>query len=75
MIAQKSAAIARHELQPGDAVFFSHNGSNGVSHVGLYIGENRFIHAPSTGNKIRIDSLSSEYWKRAYVTARNFDGR
>lgn len=75
MIAQRNAVIDRHELQPGDAVFFSHNGSNRVSHVGLYIGENRFIHAPSTGNRIRIDSLTSKYWKRAYVTARNFDGR
>ncbi|WP_083280473.1 C40 family peptidase [Pseudomonas citronellolis] len=74
MIARRDATIARHELQPGDAVFFSHNGSDRVSHVGLYIGDNRFIHAPSTGKKIRIDSLASPYWKRAYVTARNFSG-
>ncbi|MED5607085.1 MULTISPECIES: C40 family peptidase [unclassified Pseudomonas] len=74
MIAQRDATIARHELQPGDAVFFSHNGSGRASHVGLYIGDNRFIHAPSTGRTIRIDSLDSPYWKRAYVTARSFSG-
>ncbi|XEG70529.1 C40 family peptidase [Pseudomonas sp. abacavir_1] len=74
MVARRDATIARHELQPGDAVFFSHNGSDRVSHVGLYIGDNRFIHAPSTCKKIRIDSLAFPYWKRAYVTARNFSG-
>ncbi|WP_281686894.1 C40 family peptidase [Pseudomonas citronellolis] len=74
MIAQRDSAISRHELQPGDAVFFSHNGSSRVSHVGLYIGDNRFIHAPRTGKAIRINSLEEAYWHRAYVTARSFGG-
>lgn len=72
MIARRDAAIARTELQPGDAVFFSHNGSRRARHVGLYIGDGRFIHAPSTGKAIRINSLNERYWKRNYLTARSF---
>ncbi|EIM13315.1 NlpC/P60 family protein [Pseudomonas chlororaphis O6] len=72
MLAKKDAAIARHQLQPGDAVFFSHNGSRRASHVGLYIGNNRFIHAPRAGKTVRISSLEEPYWQRAYVAARSF---
>jgi cell wall-associated NlpC family hydrolase len=74
MLAQRNAAITRSQLKPGDAVFFSHNGSARASHVGLYIGDNRFIHAPSSGKTIRINSLDEPYWQRTYVTARNFSG-
>lgn len=74
MLAQRDAAITQSQLQPGDAVFFSHNGSSQASHVGLYIGDNRFIHAPSTGKTIRINSLDEPYWKRTFITARNFNG-
>ncbi|PJI50551.1 MAG: hypothetical protein CTR55_04235 [Pseudomonas sp.] len=74
MIAQRHNAVERDELQPGDAVFFNHNGEGGTSHVGLYIGDDRFIHAPSTGKSIRIDSLDNSYWRRSYTTARRFSG-
>ncbi|WP_370601254.1 C40 family peptidase [Pseudomonas nitroreducens] len=74
MIAQRGNAVGREELRPGDAVFFNHNGSGRTSHVGLYIGDNRFIHAPSTGKTIRIDSLDNGYWQRSYTTARRFSG-
>lgn len=43
-------------------------------HVGLYIGNRRFIHAPRTGQTIRIDSLDNLYWQRNYTTARRFSG-
>jgi len=74
MIAQRQNAVRRDQLQPGDAVFFNHNGEGATSHVGLYIGGDRFIHAPSTGKSIRIDSLDNSYWKRSYTTARRFSG-
>ena len=74
MIAERRNEVGRDELQPGDAVFFNHNGEGGTSHVGLYIGDDRFIHAPSTGKTIRIDSLDNGYWQRSYTTARRFSG-
>jgi len=74
MIAQRQNEVSRNELQPGDAVFFNHNGEGATSHVGLYIGDDRFIHAPRTGKTIRIDSLDNSYWSRSYTTARRFSG-
>jgi len=74
MIAQKRNAVDQDELQPGDAVFFNHDGTGRASHVGLYIGGGRFIHAPRTGKTIRIDSLDNHYWQRSYTTARRFSG-
>lgn len=67
-----AATIQRDALKPGDAVFFRGNGSGQVSHVGLYIGKDQFIHSPSTGKRVRIDSLSSHYWKKNYTTAKRF---
>ncbi|RMP74332.1 hypothetical protein ALQ17_02932 [Pseudomonas fluorescens] len=64
--------IKRNALKPGDAVFFKGNGRGQVSHVGLYIGEGKFIHSPRTGKSIRIDSLSNSYWNRNYTTAKRF---
>ena len=62
-------AVSRGELQPGDMVFFNTAGRR-ISHVGLYIGNNRFIHAPRTGKSIEITSLGNKYWNSKYVTAR-----
>ena len=50
-------------------VFFSQGGGR-ISHVGMYIGEGRFIHSPSTGKSISITSLDSGYWANKFVTAR-----
>jgi cell wall-associated NlpC family hydrolase len=67
-----AATIPRTALKPGDAVFFKGNGSGQVSHVGLYIGEGKFIHSPRTGKTVRIDSLSNTYWNKNYTTAKRF---
>jgi hypothetical protein len=64
--------IEKRSLQKGDLVFFSLRNPGKVSHVGIYIGEGQFIHAPSRGRKIRIDSLSSKYYASGYVGARNY---
>ncbi|MBG6291524.1 MULTISPECIES: C40 family peptidase [Pseudomonas] len=74
MIEEAGRHVARDELKPGDAVFFNHNGRGNVSHVGLYIGNNLFIHAPSSGERVRMDSLNSDYWERSFTTARRFNG-
>ncbi len=64
--------VARSDLQKGDLVFFALRGRGKVSHVGVYIGDGQFIHAPSRGKKIRIDSLSAEYFTDRYVSAKNY---
>lgn len=68
-MAQVGEKISRDNLQPGDMVFFSHSGGR-ISHVGMYIGEGRFIHSPSTGKSISITALNSGYWANKFVTAR-----
>lgn len=67
--AQMGTYVPRAELQKGDLVFFRTAG-NRISHVGMYIGNNRFIHAPRTGKSIEITSLSNSYWNSKYATAR-----
>jgi cell wall-associated NlpC family hydrolase len=62
-------AVAREELQAGDLVFFN-TMRRTYSHVGIYVGEGRFIHAPRSGAQIRIESLSSSYWARRFTGAR-----
>lgn len=61
--------VSRNELRPGDMVFFRTSG-NRISHVGMYVGNDRFIHAPRTGKRIEITSLNSQYWGTRYATAR-----
>ena len=65
-------SISKSELQPGDLVFFATHGGYRVSHVGIYIGGGRFIHAPSRGKTVRVDSLSAAYFKKTYVGARSY---
>ncbi|MFN3689384.1 MAG: NlpC/P60 family protein [Fimbriimonadales bacterium] len=61
--------VARNELQPGDLVFFRTRGRR-VSHVGIYIGNGKFVHASSARGRVRIDTLDSGYYKQRYVGAR-----
>ncbi len=72
MLSSKAKTVYRDELKSGDAVFFKHNGGSRMNHVGIYIGGDRFIHAPRTGKTIRIDSLSNGYWNKSYFTAKRF---
>lgn len=64
--------VARNALQPGDLVFFATRGGRRVTHVGLYIGRGRFIHAPRTGQRVRIAELANRYFQRTYVGARTY---
>ncbi|MDR1661011.1 MAG: C40 family peptidase [Azoarcus sp.] len=60
-IAKITRPIKRRELAPGDLVFFNTQGRR-HSHMGIYIGDKRFIHAPSPGQKVRIDRLDTRYY-------------
>jgi D-gamma-glutamyl-meso-diaminopimelic acid endopeptidase CwlS/peptidoglycan endopeptidase LytE len=55
----------------GDLVFFDIDG-NGISHVGIYLGEFKFIHAPSTGKRVEIVDLRNQYWKKRYRGSRTY---
>ncbi|NII10067.1 C40 family peptidase [Oleiagrimonas sp. C23AA] len=61
--------VARSQLHAGDLVFFRTRGRH-VSHVGIYLSDGRFIHAPAAGQSVRVDTLSSRYWSRRYMGAR-----
>lgn len=65
--------INRDELQPGDLVFFNTMRLT-FSHVGIYVGDNKFIHSPSKGTNVRVDDLSSLYWDKRFDGARRLDG-
>ncbi|HWI24981.1 MAG TPA: C40 family peptidase [Lysobacter sp.] len=60
--------IPPDHLAAADLVFFGSSGS--VSHVGIYVGEGRFVHAPSTGGTVRLDHLDGPYWRDHYSGAR-----
>ena len=69
---QAGVPIKQSRLSRGDLVFFATSGGRTVSHVGIYTGHNRFIHAPGRGKRIRTDTLSSRYFKTRYVGARTY---
>ncbi len=62
-------AISPIDLRPGDLIYFTVHGSRSF-HVGLYVGEGRFIHAPSTTAAVRIDSLGDASWRARFLGAR-----
>lgn len=61
--------VARAELLPGDLVFFNTLRS-AFSHVGIYVGDNRFVHAPTSGGVVRVESIEVDYWSRRFDGAR-----
>jgi cell wall-associated NlpC family hydrolase len=61
--------VARKDLRDGDLVFFRTRGKR-ISHVGIYVGQGQFIHAPSTGKRVSVSSLSAPYWARRFAGAK-----
>jgi cell wall-associated NlpC family hydrolase len=61
--------VDKSQLQPGDLVFFN-TLKRTFSHVGIYLGDNKFIHAPSSGGTVRIESMDLAYWKARFNGAR-----
>jgi cell wall-associated NlpC family hydrolase len=68
-LARMGHAVARNDLVPGDLVFFNTRRS-AFSHVGIYLGDSRFIHAPRRGREVEIAELDKAYWRRAFDGAR-----
>lgn len=66
---ESGLAIERSELRPGDLVFFN-TMRRAFSHVGIYVGEGKFIHAPRTGGRVRIESMHEPYWTKRFDGAR-----
>jgi cell wall-associated NlpC family hydrolase len=70
-IARKGRGISSLELRPGDLVFFNTQ-NRPHSHVGIYIGEGRFVHAPSSNGQVRIDELNSSYYAQRFEEGRTY---
>ena len=71
--AKATAIIARDELRPGDLVFFN-TMRRAFSHVGIYLGDGKFIHAPRTGARVRVEDMRQAYWTQRFNGARRVDG-
>lgn len=63
-------AVELAALKAGDLLFFRIGKTKRVNHVAVYIGENRFVHAPATGGMVRVDKLGDSYWQRYFLGAR-----
>ena len=68
-ISKEGTPVGKDELKPGDLVFFN-TMRRTFSHVGIYLGDHMFIHAPRTGERVRIDNLQQHYWAKRYNGAR-----
>ena len=68
-ISKMGSNVDRDQLQPGDLVFFN-TLRRTFSHVGIYLGDNKFIHAPTPGSAVRIESMDLNYWKARFNGAR-----
>ena len=64
--------VPQAQLRPGDLVFFATRGGRQVSHVGLYIGGGQFIHAPRTGEQVRIEHLSTPFYDKTFLGGRSY---
>ena len=65
-------SVNREELKPGDLVFFN-TMRKAFSHVGIYVGEGKFIHAPRTGGEVRVEDMRQAYWSKRFNGARRAD--
>jgi cell wall-associated NlpC family hydrolase len=69
---EAGSPVGLEAARAGDLLFFSAKGERHVSHVGLYLGQGLFIHAPRPGQRIRQDDLTDKYYKRTFVGARSY---
>ena len=70
-IARRGRPVDRDDLRPGDLVFFNTRNAP-FTHVGIYIGDDRFIHAPSTNGRVRIDQMNARYFAQRFNAARAY---
>ncbi len=67
--AEVGTYVTKEELVYGDLIFFARDGKN-VNHVGIYVGNDEFVHAPQTGDVVKKTTLMSGYYERVYYTAK-----
>ena len=72
--AAATESIDKKDLQPGDLVFFN-TLKRTFSHVGIYVGDGKFIHAPKPGAEVRVESMGVAYWARRFDGARRVPGK
>ena len=70
-IARRGRPVERNDLRPGDLVFFNTRNAP-FTHVGIYIGDERFVHAPSTNGRVRIDQMNARYYAQRFDAARSY---
>jgi cell wall-associated NlpC family hydrolase len=68
-LSRVGTSVNKDQLLPGDLVFYNTQHSS-YSHVGIYIGEDKFVHAPKTGSQIRVEKMNARYWQSRYNGAR-----
>ncbi|MBK6906915.1 MAG: C40 family peptidase [Rhodocyclaceae bacterium] len=68
-MAREGETVDRDALQPGDLVFFN-TMRRAFSHVGIYLGDGKFVHSPRKGGRVRIEDMQESYWKKRYNGAR-----
>jgi len=68
-LSRVGTSVAKNRLKTGDLVFFN-TSKRAYSHVGIYVGDGKFIHAPRTGTFVRVDSMSNNYWKKRFDGAK-----
>lgn len=71
-ISQLGKSVSKNELQPGDLVFFN-TVKTAFSHVGIYLGNNRFIHSPSSGGHVRVENMQEGYWAKRFNGAQRME--
>lgn len=71
-ISQLGKQVRTGDLKPGDLVFFN-TLKSAFSHVGIYVGDNKFIHSPSSGGGVRIESMDSQYWQKRFNGAKRLE--
>lgn len=70
-LANSGKSISKNQLQAGDIILFSSNGTySGIHHVGIYIGNNRMVHAPTEGEPVQVSSLNNSYWQIEWYSCR-----
>ena len=72
-ISRVGIPVSFKQLRPGDLVFYNTQHSS-YSHVGIYVGEDKFVHAPKSGSQIRVEKMKEKYWLDRYNGARRIKG-
>ena len=70
-MSNRGHSIGNQPPAPGDLVFFNTTGEK-YSHAGIYVGQGRFVHAPSAGGTVRLEQIESPYWAARFTEARRF---